>query len=119
VTDAILAFDNELWDPDGYHDNATNNSRLTVPAGKGGTFFVLCTSWVSTNGARLEIFVNGTMVRGRGANPVTGNYGSTSALLQLSDGDYVEIMGKSFASTQYGDAGVIGDNTVFSLVKLG
>lgn len=30
---AMVPFDSETYDTDGWHDNATNNSRLTVPSG--------------------------------------------------------------------------------------
>lgn len=32
-TGAMIGWDSEAYDTDGIHDNATNNSRLTVPAG--------------------------------------------------------------------------------------
>jgi hypothetical protein len=35
-----LNFNTETFDVDGYHDNVTNNSRLTVPAGKTGYFLI-------------------------------------------------------------------------------
>lgn len=30
---AIIPFDREVFDSDGFHDNAVNNGRLTIPAG--------------------------------------------------------------------------------------
>jgi len=33
ITSTAIAFDTELYDTDGIHDNITNNSRLTVPSG--------------------------------------------------------------------------------------
>ena len=37
-TDTILNFDAEFFDTDAFHDNSTNNSRITIPAGKGGYY---------------------------------------------------------------------------------
>lgn len=34
----ILSFDTEDYDTDGYHDNVTNNSRITIPSGQAGKY---------------------------------------------------------------------------------
>jgi hypothetical protein len=47
-TDTILNFDAEFFDTDAFHDNSTNNSRITIPAGKGG--YYLFTLNVRLNG---------------------------------------------------------------------
>ncbi len=118
VTDAILAFDNELWDEGGFHDNVTNNSRLTVPASQAGKYLAQASTWIS-GAARLEIFVNGTAAQGRGTSGAgSANYTGTEAVLNLAVGDYVQIKGNSGVSTTYGNAGNVGDHTVFSLTKL-
>ena len=41
-TDTFIGWDSESFDTDGYHDNATNNSRFTVPAGKAGKYLLNC-----------------------------------------------------------------------------
>lgn len=40
-TVTAVAFDSESFDPLGFHDNTTNNTRLTVPAGYGGLYVIL------------------------------------------------------------------------------
>jgi hypothetical protein len=40
ATNTVIAFAAEVYDTDGYHDNVTNNSRITIPAGLGGKFLV-------------------------------------------------------------------------------
>jgi hypothetical protein len=37
-TNTFIGWDAESFDTDGYHDNVTNNSRFTVPAGKAGKY---------------------------------------------------------------------------------
>jgi hypothetical protein len=52
-TPTRLAADTEDFDTDGYHDNVTNNGRLTVPSGLAGYYLVTCmVSHVATVGAR-------------------------------------------------------------------
>ena len=36
-----ITFNTEAFDVDGYHDNSTNTSRLTIPTGKSG-YFLIC-----------------------------------------------------------------------------
>lgn len=117
VTDDFLAFDAELWDSDTLHDNSTNNSRLTVPIT--GKYHVTASSFVSVTNARLEVWVNGVIARGRGSSPSYNNYAVASADLDLAATDYVQIKGVSGGSATYGDAGNNGDNTVFSIHLIG
>jgi hypothetical protein len=35
-TNTIINWDAEYFDTDGFHSNVTNNSRITIPSGKGG-----------------------------------------------------------------------------------
>ena len=46
-----LNFNTETFDVDGYHDNVTNNNRLTIPAGKSGYFLIF---------AKLNMTANAT-----------------------------------------------------------
>jgi hypothetical protein len=36
----VIAYANEDYDTDAFHDNSTNNSRMTVPTGKGGKYLI-------------------------------------------------------------------------------
>ena len=40
ATKTTLTFDSEKYDTDGYHDNTTNNSRITIPSGKAGYYLI-------------------------------------------------------------------------------
>jgi len=37
-----VAFGGEQWDTHGFHDNTTNNSRITIPTGLGGRYLMIC-----------------------------------------------------------------------------
>jgi len=66
----VLNFNAERTDTNGFHDNATNNSRITIPTGYGGKYLIWCL---------LEWAANGTGTRGVRLN-INNNYpGSNSA----------------------------------------
>jgi len=95
-TFTAVAFELEEYDTSAFHDLVTNNTRLTIPAGKAG--YYLLTGFVNftidaTASFYLEFFQNGvTDLRAAstgiyGANP--GVVNSTTVL--LAAGDYVEL----------------------------
>jgi len=66
ATDTVITFDTETYDTDAYHDNTTNSSRLTVPAGKAGYYSIyFCIQWdVNATGDReISLYINGTATR--------------------------------------------------------
>ena len=99
-TQTTLTFDNEIYDTDGYHDNTTNNSRLTVPAGLTGMYYVRGRVNFDSNatGARyLIISINGTSSAYYDSYvvypPVNGaeTMIDVSTIVSLSAGSYVEL----------------------------
>lgn len=98
-TTTVISFANETEDSDGFHDNATNPSRLTVPSGKAGVYLVTGTlAWaVNSTGERIvRITKNGTAVQEvlwRGDSGTNGQYMQITALVDLGVGDYVELDG--------------------------
>jgi hypothetical protein len=57
-----INYNNEYWDTDGFHDNVTNNSRLTIPAGLGGLYHFIAQITMAANatGVRFAaITING------------------------------------------------------------
>ena len=65
ATGSGLAFNTERYDPDGFHDNVTNNSRLTVPAGCGGRYLIIGNvSWTpnATGARQVNVTLNGATV---------------------------------------------------------
>jgi hypothetical protein len=75
-----LAYNSERWDTNGFHDTATNNSRLTVPSGLDGTYVVGATARFAVDRyqyARLALHFN------------RGGTGSTIIAAQSDSGQYV------------------------------
>lgn len=89
-----MAFQVEAFDTDGFHDNVTNNSRITIPTS--GKYLVGASvlNPTSNSSTRLQIKLNGsTFIGGTG---FVGNNGisptaSVSTLYDFTAGDYVEI----------------------------
>jgi hypothetical protein len=67
----VISFNSEVYDTDGFHDTATNNSRITIPAGFDGYYLVIANATSdadATNhtGATLMIRKNAAGVAGGG-----------------------------------------------------
>lgn len=56
-TNTAINMDNEDFDTDGFHDNATNNTRITIPTGKGGKYLFTAHGEIenNTSGTRYSI----------------------------------------------------------------
>ena len=66
-TDTTLAFDGESYDTNGFHDNSTNNSRITIPSGKGGKYlFTASFRWQANATGRRIVYLkkNGSTIIG-------------------------------------------------------
>ena len=65
-TETTINFDQEDFDTDAFHDNVTNNSRITIPAGKAGKYAIYAkvtfpsTPSGATGYRRMSIKLNGT-----------------------------------------------------------
>lgn len=98
---AVIAWDSESYDTDSIHDNTTNNSRLTVPAGVSKVRLsghVRLTDADVGLSAYLRIQKNGTTSYiGIGSSTKNGGNFSeywaevTSAVLAVTPGDYFEL----------------------------
>jgi len=98
ATDAVVTFDVETFDTDGFHSTSSNTGRITIPAGKGGKYrFSYTHRWFgnSTGFRNTGIKING--VSGASYNTAM-NLTSVrlvyngSYVLNLSAGDYVEMV---------------------------
>jgi hypothetical protein len=98
ATVTTVPFGAENFDSDGFHDNATNNSRITIPTGKGGKYLVVAQSAFAANltGFRqTRILKNGTAVQISVANNNASNtvdlQNNISYILSLAAADYIEM----------------------------
>ena len=95
-TSTIINFNTEIIDVDGYHSNVTNNSRLTIPAGKDG--FVLLSGKVhmtsNANGfTEVLLYKNGSLI-GSNSYKNTATYYMSPHITLISSciaGDYFEL----------------------------
>jgi hypothetical protein len=98
ATATYLTFPNELYDTNAFHDNSTNNSRLTVPSGKAGKYLLSAnTAWRNnaTGQRTMYIYKNGTTLLNAvtipGVSASIDVYATTSYVADLAVGDYVEM----------------------------
>lgn len=119
TTYTALTFDTESFDTNTMHDNATNNTRITIPTT--GYYLIggLCTTDGNANGG-AQVRINGTTLIGTNANGNAAasvqNGGHTSTIYSLTAGDYVELLGY-FGSSQTSTSGLNG--TQFWVYKIG
>lgn len=96
---AITFNDTDVHDTDGYHDTASNTSRLTVPSGLGGWYRVYAILRPADNAGtyfQAYFFKNGSVYEGElDILTVVGNPEyhklKPSLTMPLDQGDYVEV----------------------------
>lgn len=97
ATATALTFDNETYDTDAFHDNSTNNTRMTVPAGKAGKYLVTGVTYFTNHatGQRIVyIYKNGANVIGTIQQGISASIDcvvQTSFVVSLAVSDYVEL----------------------------
>ena len=128
ATWTTLTFDSESFDTNTFHDNATNNSRMTIPTGKGGKYLIQWqANWYnSAVGSRnTRIILNGSISPSAygiwsvpvGASDLTIH--TNTAILSLSAADYVELqIGQGSGGNLDAGAGE-GIGCTFSVTYLG
>jgi hypothetical protein len=97
-TVTAVTFNSELFDTDAFHDNSTNNSRITIPSGKAGKYLLVSAISFAGNatGTRIaRIHKNGslfTIPSILSAAPVADyTILSTTTLVDAQVGDYFEV----------------------------
>lgn len=98
ATATAITFNGETWDTDGFHDNATNNTRITIPAGKAGKYNF--SSRVDIEGMNGNVYVlikkNGSVweypvvMNASGSTSFNTNF-TFSFLIELTVADYIEL----------------------------
>jgi hypothetical protein len=96
ATWTAVTWPSESFDTNGFHDNSTNTSRITIPTGKAGKYSVTgFMQWdenTSGTGRYLAIYKNGTSVFYTTTTPsIAYPCGYIFTTLDLSVGDYVEM----------------------------
>lgn len=92
-----LSFDTEAWDDDGWHDNVTNNSRVTV--GDTGRYIVIATYDANSNNNAqygIRVMKNGAteMAKfwtGVSSTPSDNHQYTLVCEISLSASDYIEV----------------------------
>lgn len=99
ATATVIQWTAEYFDTDGFHDNAVNPERITVPTGLGGLYLVVGHATISANSTGARQFYitpsGGSMGYGRNLVDAAASPTSTgltfSAIGELSAGDYVTV----------------------------
>jgi hypothetical protein len=95
----VVSWDQEVYDTDGFHDNVTNNTRLTIPVGVSKVRVSGClyiTSNTSGSFVLAEVLKNGAAYDGMATqitstSAATNNTQTFSAVVSVSAGDYFEM----------------------------
>ena len=77
-TYTALNFQSEIYDTDGFHDNSVDNTRLTIPAGKGGKYLLTTQANFASNASgfrAIAIMKNGSasQIAYANSNPISGS----------------------------------------------
>lgn len=121
----VIAFDQEVYDTDGYHDNAVQNTRLTVPSGV--SYVNLCANVRLANVtgstiSQVQIWKNGSVTYDGTATldvftSGTSRQMSATALgVAVTPGDYFEVAVFQVTDTS---VDVIAARTTFTIQKVG
>lgn len=99
TVEAVVAFDTEVYDDGGWHDNAVNNSRFTVPAGVTkvrlsagvGVELITASSFVQIQFIKNGVALVPTQLNRAEISFAAHYAGFTSAVVPCVAGDYFEF----------------------------
>ena len=117
-TATLVGFNSEYYDTDGFHDNTTNNSRITIPTGKSGYYFIAYElGWnLNTTGYReTQIFKNGSRLQNTYNLTSSAGYVTQqcSIVANLTAGDYIQV-----STTQNSGGNLDSPNTSNNFVAI-
>jgi len=119
-----IAFDSETFDVGSWHDNVTNNSRLTVPSNR-GINYVRVWGQVRSNldtadtTRNLSIFKNGAasgLLQIFEDGSTNGRIQAESGVISVVDGDYFELV---FTSETDTSVTITANRTFFAIQVVG
>lgn len=119
--ETAITFNGESWDTNAFHDNATNNTRITIPAGKAGKYAVYmeCDFEALSGQPYSHLKKNGATVSFPEVREATGGGFSTKftsyVLIDLAVADYIEL----FLHQNSGSSKNVGTKTSFGVDYLG
>ena len=98
-TSTNLTWNQESFDTDGFHDNATNNDRITIPTGLGGYYLVTATIlWENNTTGIRNIYIQNSvpatlvsMTQGASNSGADGLSMTTNAILNLTAGTILRV----------------------------
>lgn len=100
ATETLVQFTAHEYDTDGFHDDSTDNSRLTVPVGLAGYYHIFGafsiannatgqrTAYPRLNGSTTLMVAGGESVTSGASNSHFG----FSTVRPLDEGDYIEVL---------------------------
>lgn len=124
VTTTVVNFDAEDFDTDGFHSNVTNNSRITIPAGKTGYYQINYLARFASNSTGYRAiypYKNGAVFSPSIQSVVQTSSTSShsngfSAIVYLVATDYIEM---AVEQNSGGSLNLLVDNTRLSIAFLG
>lgn len=120
-TTTVITWDLEHYDTNTFHDNSTNNSRITIPSGKAGKYLIQVTlNWNSnaTSYREARIRLNGSTLLAYSPIQAASSGGVANTLnvvKSLSVADYIEIQGEQASG---GALSISGGNTYSAQVQV-
>lgn len=126
ATMTAATLNQEEYDTDSFHDNVTNNTRMTIPTGMGGyyrlTGYALSAS--TSGSCIIQFFKNGTTtLRSQAIVPAGANGAGliNTTVTNLSAADYVEmrVYHTAAGASNIGDAVNVEQQTFFSIELIG
>jgi hypothetical protein len=95
----VVPFDNESVDTNNFHDNVTNNTRVTIPAGLGGKYLITSTWGPDTYNSATSY----AKIKVNGADITTANGGAQSAGYLFFGGSPGRLNGSGIFTFTAGD----------------